>query len=114
MDLLSAKHPGAALLFLSFGSDRSVTKSSHGKRKRNVCSTGPDGKLLGVMNDYTTLSDSLEQPLWRVRPQLTLTLCLLTAICIAVWVEGPVKSWMTRQLVQGEVPQVILYADARR
>ena len=65
------------------------------------------------MNDYTTLSDSLEQPWWRVRPQLTLTLGLLMAVCVAVWVEGPVKSWMTYQLVEAELPKLPLFADAR-
>lgn len=66
------------------------------------------------MNDYTTLSDSLEQPWWRVRPQLTITLCVLTAVCISLWVDGPVKSWMTHQLVQAEVPQTPLFAAAGR
>jgi hypothetical protein len=66
------------------------------------------------MNNYnTTLSYSLEQPWWRVRPQLVLTLLALTALCAAIWVEGPVRSWMTHQLVMVEVPEIVLFADSR-
>jgi hypothetical protein len=66
------------------------------------------------MNNYNaTLSDSLGQPWWRVRPQLVLTLVPLTALCAAIWVEGPVRSWMTHKLVTVEMPEVVLFADTR-
>lgn len=56
--------------------------------------------------------ESEQQPWWRVRTQLVVILVLLTAICVALWTDSPVRQWMVREVVQAEIPDLQLFAHA--
>lgn len=64
------------------------------------------------MDNETRYADSVEQPWWCVRPQLVGTLALLTAVCVALWTDTPVRRWMVQQVVQAEMPDLQLFAHA--
>ncbi|MHA3772262.1 hypothetical protein ACXR0O_12075 [Verrucomicrobiota bacterium sgz303538] len=66
------------------------------------------------MNNNMLSAGPLEQPWWRVRPQLVATLTVLGMICIALWADTPLRKWITRQVVQAELPSVPLFAQADR
>lgn len=55
---------------------------------------------------------SLKQPWWRVRAQLIVVLALLTAICVTLWTDTPVRKWMVREVVHAEIPDLPLFAHA--
>ncbi|RYD73927.1 MAG: hypothetical protein EOP84_20740 [Verrucomicrobiaceae bacterium] len=54
-----------------------------------------------------------EQPWWCVRPQLLITLAILTVICAGLWIDNPAKSWMVTQVVHAEMPEIRLFVGAR-
>jgi hypothetical protein len=64
----------------------------------------------GAMNNVTMLSASPEQPWWYVRSRLILVLAALAAICLALWTDSPVRNWVTRLVIQAEIPAVMLVA----
>lgn len=66
------------------------------------------------MNINMLSADSVEQPWWRVRPHLIVTLALLIAVCVSLWAETPVRRWMVQQIVRAEMPNLPLFAQAGR
>ena len=64
------------------------------------------------MNNEMLSEQVTEQPWWCVRPQLVATLAALTAICVALWTDTPVRKWMERQVLETEVPEVLVFVKA--
>ena len=62
------------------------------------------------MNNETMLSVSPEQPWWYVRSRLIIALAALTAICMSLWMDSPVRSWVTHLVIQAELPAITLVA----
>jgi hypothetical protein len=62
------------------------------------------------MNNNAMLSSYPDQPWWYVRFRLVAALFALAAICMSLWVDGPVRSWVTKCVVQAELPTVSLLA----
>jgi hypothetical protein len=63
------------------------------------------------MNEYIMLSSPLDQPWWRVRPQLVATLFGLALVCTALWTDNPVQLWVAREVVQAQLPPIPLFAQ---
>lgn len=66
------------------------------------------------MDNEMRCVEPLDQPWWRVRAQLLVVLALLTAICVALWTDSPVRRWMVSQVVQAELPEGQLFAQANQ